>query len=98
MAENDTPKNYVEEVEDQVRSWSSRIFELKSKADLAPAEEKIGMLNQIADLTRRKDRLMVQAADLKKTENESWEQVKDAIEKEVADLDEAYRQAIRYFH
>jgi hypothetical protein len=98
MTETDTPKKYVEEVEDQIREWSSRISELKSKADPAPAEEKIGMLNQIADLTRRKERLMAQAADLKKTENESWEQIKDAIDKDVADLDEAYREAMRFFH
>jgi len=89
---------YLETIEDHIRDWSSRIADLKSQADQAPAEKKIGMLNQIADLTHRKDKLLALADSVRQADEDSWERIKTEAEESFADLDEAYRRAIGYFH
>ena len=94
----DDQQGYIEQIEDRIRQWTGRIGDLKSQADPAPAEKKIGMLNQIAELTRRKEELMALLNDLKKAEDDAWERIKTAVEKEAAGLDEAYRASIRFFH
>ncbi len=95
----DDHENYREQIEDRIRDWSRRIGDLKVQADQAPAEKKIGMLNQIADLTQRKEKLMTMVEDLKRAEeNDSRDRIVDALESEVADLDDAYRESIRFFH
>ncbi len=92
------PQGYTEKIEDQIRDWTGRIGDLKSQADQASAEKKIGMLNQIAELTRRKESLSALLDELKKAEDDSWDRIKNAVEKEAGDLDEAYRASIRFFH
>ena len=91
-------EEYTEKVQDQIREWTGRISDLKSKADRAPAEAKIGMLNQIAELTRRKEQLMALVEELRREENHPPDRIKNEIEKEAADIDAAYREAIRLFH
>lgn len=88
----------IERLEDQVREWSSRIAELKTQADQAPAEKKVGMLNQIAVLTERKDRLLAMIDDLKNAAEEDWDRLTKAVEKEVEDIDANYREALSFFH
>ena len=95
---SDDKQGYAEQIEDRIREWTGRIGELKSQADQAPAEKKIGMLNQIAELTRRKEGLMELLDKLKQAGDDSWDPIKRALEKEVADLDDAYRASIRFFH
>jgi hypothetical protein len=94
----DSKNDALEKIEDHIRDWSSRIADLKSQADQTPAEKKIGMLNQIADLTRRKEQLLALADSLRQADENSWERIKTKAEKYFADLDEAYRRAIGYFH
>ena len=94
----DSPEKYTEQIEDQVREWTNRIAELKSQADQAPAEKKIGMLNQISVLTEHKNRLLVMIEDLKRAPEHDWDRLKNAVEKEAADIDKNYREALSYFH
>jgi hypothetical protein len=93
-----SPRQYAERVEEQMREWTNRISELKTQADRAPAEKKIGMLNQIALLNERKDRLLAMVEELRRAPDEDWDRLKRAAEKEVADIDENYREALAFFH
>lgn len=93
-----SPKQYAERLEDQIREWTNRIAELKTQADRAPAEKKIGMLNQIAVLNEHKDRLLAKAEDLRRAPDDDWDPLRKAAEKEVADIDESYREALAFFH
>ena len=94
----DAPKQYAEGIEDQVREWNTRISALKSQADQAPAEQKIGMLNQIAVLSEHKDRLLSAAEDLRQAPDEDWDRLRKAAEQAAADIDETYRKALAFFH
>jgi hypothetical protein len=94
----DSRNDALEKIEDLIRDWSSRIADLKSQADQAPAEKKIGMLNQIADLTHRKEKLLALADSLRQADEDSWERVKTEAAESFAGLDEAYRRALGYFH
>ena len=94
----DSPKQYAENLEDQVREWTNRIAELKTQADRASAEKKIGMLNQIAVLNEHKDRLLAMVEDLRQAPEEDWDRLRKTAEKEVADIDDNYREALAFFH
>ncbi len=94
----DSPKQYAERLEDQVREWTERIAELKSQADQASAEKKIGMLNQIALLNEHKDRLLAMVEDLRLAPDEDWDRLRTSAEKIVSDIDGNYRQALAFFY
>lgn len=71
---------YEQKIEAQLNEWKSEIGKLQAKADKAEAEARIEYHEQIAELNRKKDIFEDKLSALKKSGDESWDDLKKGLD------------------
>jgi uncharacterized coiled-coil DUF342 family protein len=71
---------YQEKADAQLRVWSAKIDELRSKAEMKRAEGKIDYYNRIEKLNANRSAATGQLAELKTATGDLWEDLKDGFD------------------
>jgi nucleotide-binding universal stress UspA family protein len=97
--EEKSPKRMAdqEKMEAQLREWSTKIDELKAKAETSIAELKKKYEEQIGDLRAKQEAVRQKMLELKRSGEESWEELKGGVEKSLDELKRALKRAVSRF-
>jgi hypothetical protein len=79
-------KEFEKRVETQIGALEAQIVELKAKAARKSADERIGIEEQIEELTQLGAELKFKLNEMKKTDGEAWYHLKLGAEKALGDI------------
>jgi chromosome segregation ATPase len=85
---------YIEKLEAQLREWSSKIDELKARADKAKTDVKLEYEEKIGELRARQETVRNKLQELKDSSGEAWEGIRDGLEKAWDELKNAVSGAL----
>lgn len=89
---------YQEKIEAQIREWSAKLQEYKAKADMANADAKIQMYQQIDRLRAQKEAAQQKLNALKAASGESWEALKAGSERTLEEMKKTWEEMKSKFH
>ncbi len=81
---------YQEKVEAQLKVWSAEFKELQAKAELAKADAKIELHEQLQTLKAKQEAAHQKLKELKETSADAWEKAKPDLEKAMDNLKSAW--------
>lgn len=88
---------YKEKIDEQLKEWSIKLADLKTKAEFAEANVKVEYLKQLELLSARKEKAQAKLEELKIAGDEAWESLTTGVEKAVSELKDAINSAIAKF-
>lgn len=88
---------YKARMDKQLKEWSIRIAQLKSKAELAETTIKAEYIRQVDALRARSEEAHAKLEELKKAGDEAWDTLKAGMEQAASDLKNAVNSAIEKF-
>ena len=88
---------YKAKIDAQLKEWSTKIADLKAKAELAEANAKVGYLKQVEDLRAKKEETEARLDELNKAGDEAWEALKSGVEKAASNLKDSFKEAAAKF-
>jgi len=77
---------YQEKMEAQLKEWTAKLAEMKAKADLASADAKVHLDQQIAQLRARKEAAQQKLNEIRAASADSWETLKAGTEKALDEM------------
>jgi nucleotide-binding universal stress UspA family protein len=90
-------KAYQEKVESQLKEWSTKIGELKAKAETSKGELKTKYEEQIQDLRVKQEVVQQKLREFRESGEETWGEIKTVIEKGVDELKDSFDRAVSKF-
>jgi chromosome segregation ATPase len=90
-------KSYLQNFADQLHHWDVEIDELKARAGRAKAEARMGHLNQIDELSVKKEAAQRKMKQLQEAADEAWDDMKAVVEKSRMELMDAFAEAFAKF-
>jgi TolA-binding protein len=81
----ESKKAYQEKLEAQLKEWSSKMEELKAKAQKATADAKVELEKQIETLRGKQEALQQKLKQIKEAGAEAWEKLKAEADKAVGE-------------
>lgn len=90
-------KAYQEKIEAQLKEWSAKIDELKTKAGKSRAELRMKYEKQIEDLRTKQRVLRKKFREFKESGEETWEGLKTGMEKSLGELKDSFDRTISRF-
>lgn len=85
---------YIAKLETQLREWSTKIDELKVQANLAKADARDEINEQIRDLRKKESALLEKLNALRKAGDEISDEVKASIENSLNDMKNIIKHAV----
>lgn len=79
---------YREKLDAQLKEWKAKIDQLETKAASVSSDAKDELAKEIADLRQRKAVVKEKWNELQKTGGETWDKMKDGVEKASGELKE----------
>ncbi len=70
----------------QIKEWEAKIDLLKARGEKATAGAKIDIMNAVEKLHKEKDALQKKLAEMMSSGSDVWEELKDGIERAMADM------------
>jgi hypothetical protein len=89
---------YQEKIEAQIKEWSAKLAEMKAKADKAGGDAKIHLYQQIDAMKARKEAAEEKLGELKQASAESWETLKEGMEKTLDEVKKTWEAMKAKFH
>jgi len=93
----DKKEEYRKKVEAQLKEWKAKIDSLEAGGAKFTSEAKAELLREIKELRLKKGIVKEKWSDLQKAGGESWDTMKEGVEKTVAELKEALDRVISRF-
>jgi chromosome segregation ATPase len=90
-------KAYIAKLENRLKRLEAEIDMWKAKTDETAAVAKQEYYQQIESLLAKKEALKSRLAALKSSTNDTWDEVKERVEKNWQDLTKSFENAIRRF-
>jgi hypothetical protein len=91
-------ETYQEKIEAQLKEWSTKINELKAKAEKATADKKIELHKIIDDLRVKKEEAQKNLQEIKAAGAETWEKLKSKTDKALDDVKTFWESIKTKFH
>ncbi len=88
---------YKSKMDAQLKEWSTKIAQLKSKAEVAETTIKAECLRQVDTLRVKSEEVHAKLEELKKTGDEAWDTLKSGVEKAASELKDAINNAVSKF-
>jgi 3-deoxy-D-manno-octulosonic-acid transferase len=89
---------YQEKLEAQIKEWSAKLAELKTKADKAGAEAKEQMYKHIDQLRARKEATQQKLNEIRAAKADTWENLKAGSEKALDEMKKTWESFRSMFH
>ena len=89
---------YQEKMDAQIREWTAKLQEYKAKADMASADAKIQMYQQIDHLRPQVEAAKQKLSEIKVASGESWEALKAGSEKTLEEIKKTWEEMKSKFH
>jgi len=86
-------EQYVEDLNNKLKQWNTRIDELKAKADAAEEKKKRKILKQVEVLQKKRQNLENEIQKLKNAGEAAWSDMKGGAQKAVSDLEKGIQKA-----
>jgi len=93
----DTKDAFNAKIDAQLKEWSTRIAELKARAELAEASVKVEYIRQVETLRIKREETQAKLEDLKNAGDEAWEILKAGVEQAAIDLKNSINSAVSRF-
>ncbi|NVN92727.1 MAG: hypothetical protein HXX11_19320 [Desulfuromonadales bacterium] len=88
---------YREKLDAQLKEWKIKIDQLESRVASASSEVKDELIKEIEGLRRQKTVVREKWNELQKTGGETWDKMKDGLEKASTELKETLDKVINRF-
>jgi DNA repair exonuclease SbcCD ATPase subunit len=88
---------YLEKMEGQLKEWGIEVDVLKAKAEKSKAEVKMKYLEQIHELKSKQGAVKERLNELRESGDEAWGDFREDVEKALAEMKEALKQAALRF-
>jgi hypothetical protein len=88
---------YREKIESQLKEWKAKIGMLESKASKLPSEAKTNLKKEIEELREKKSVVKEKWIELQKTGEDTWDRMKDGVEKSADELKKALEKVVARF-
>jgi len=88
---------YREKLDAQLKEWKAKIDQLESKVASVSSDAKDELAKEIEDLRRRKAVVKEKWNELQKTGGETWDKMKDGVEKASGELKEKLDKVLSRF-
>jgi len=93
----DKKEIYREKIESQLKEWKAKIDMLDSKASTLSSEAKTTLMKEIEELRGKKTVVKEKWNELQKTGGDSWDKMKDGVEKSSEELKKAIEKIVARF-
>lgn len=93
----DKKEVFREKIEAQLKEWKAKIEMLEDKAAKATGETKAELTRAIEEVRRKKVDAKEKLNELQKVSGETWESMKEGVEKAVAEFKSALDRVISRF-
>jgi len=93
----DKKEIYREKIESQLKEWKAKIDTLEGKASTLTSEAKTTLKKEIEDLRSKKLVVKEKWNELQKTGEDTWDKMKDGVEKSTDDLKRALEKVVARF-
>ena len=88
---------YKSKMDAQLKEWSMKIAQLKSKAEVAETTIKAECLRQVDALRVKSEEAHAKLEELKKAGDEAWDTLKAGVEKAASELKDAINNVVSKF-
>jgi uncharacterized coiled-coil DUF342 family protein len=88
---------YKSKMDAQLKEWSIKIAQLKSKAEVAETTIKAECLRQVDTLRVKSEEAHAKLEELKKAGDEAWDTLKAGLEKAASELKDAINNVVSKF-
>lgn len=88
---------YIEKLKDKLDTWDADIDGFEARAQLAKADMKNELDDQITSLRLKRDLARLKLSEIKDASEEAWEDVKGGAEEAWADLKNSMEKAKSHF-
>jgi hypothetical protein len=93
----DKKEAYIEKIEAQLREWSSRIDELKARAEAAKADGRLIYEKKIVELREKQEELRSKLQKMRTSGEGAWQDLKEGLEKARDELKRAVSASLEKF-
>jgi len=93
----DKREEYRERLEAQLKEWKAKIETLEVRGAKFTAETKTDLMREIEELRRKKGIVKDKWNELQKAGGDSWDTMKEGVEKVAADLKHAMERVLSRF-
>jgi len=93
----DKKEEYREKLEAQLKEWKAKIDTLETRGTKFTAETKNDLMREIEELRRKKGIVKDKWNELQKSGGDSWDTMKEGVEKVAADLKHAMERVLSRF-
>ena len=93
----DKKEEYREKLEAQLKEWKAKIDTLEVRGAKFTAETKTDLMKEIEELRRKKGIVKDKWNEMQKSGGDSWDTMKDGVEKVAADLKHAMERVLSRF-
>jgi len=90
-------KVYLEKIEANLAQYDAKLAGLKAKAAEVRADMKLEYISQTETLEKAREGFMVKYGELKKTNDQAWDDVKTGTEKAWNEMEHSIEKAISRF-
>lgn len=88
---------YREKIESQLKEWKAKINMLENKASTLSSEAKTTLMKEIGELRGKKTVVKEKWNELQKTGGDTWDKMKDSVEKSAEELKKAVEKVVARF-
>ena len=93
----DKKEEYREKLEAQLKEWKAKIDTLETRGTKFTAETKNDLMREIEELRRKKGIVKDKWNELQKSGGDSWDTMKEGVEKVAADFKSAMERVLSRF-
>ena len=93
----DKKEEYRKKVEAQLQEWKTKIDSLETRGAKFTSDAKTELLREIEELRKKKGVVKDKWSELQKVSGDSWDTMKDGVEKAAAELKSALDRVISRF-
>jgi len=93
----DKKEEYREKLEAQFNEWKAKIESLEARGAKFTSETKTDLMREIEELRRKKGIVKDKWNELQKASGDSWDTMKEGVEKVAADLKSALERVLSRF-
>lgn len=93
---NADKQDFTDKVEGWIGDLGDKIEELEQKAKLANEDIKLKIQEQITALKKHKINLETKLTEVKKSQGENWQKIKDGFEENLTKVKDSVNQALNY--
>lgn len=88
---------YTQEVLDRLAQYNQKLMALDRKVAMLGDQAKAEMMEEVANFNQKKEQALEKVRELQASSGEAYEDLKEGMEKSIAEMDKAYDQAMNRF-